>query len=312
MNSSTSPAIKDYDPVCSRGRRDLNDPFFLKGYQLAWRGDDGASLAIYYVQNDQQGSQENLEDETDGSMMMVSNNQHETTLDEDLGYDQPPSYPCGVLGCSLEFPSIAACEEHYENRHIFQCRECHAILPTDRLLDLHLQEAHDNAFFLASVERGTQGYECLVCTDATFPSIQERLAHLMTEHGYPKWFRFVPQARPVDETIKKKKDKWIKNHEQSSKPAAIIVAEESKMDTSQHDEELFQKKHEQRRERQKQKRAKVPCKFFGKGGCWRSEKCMFLHCSNSTDANMDALAEDMATKVKVTVPDNISFGRKRR
>eukprot|EP00545_Synedropsis_sp_CCMP1620_P000839 CAMPEP_0119014540 /NCGR_PEP_ID=MMETSP1176-20130426/9912_1 /TAXON_ID=265551 /ORGANISM="Synedropsis recta cf, Strain CCMP1620" /LENGTH=309 /DNA_ID=CAMNT_0006967731 /DNA_START=77 /DNA_END=1006 /DNA_ORIENTATION=+ len=302
---------QDEDPVCCRARRDLNDPFFLKGYHLAWRGDDGAGVAIYYVQ-DQHGNANAINKTSN-----LTKHPTETTAsgdDDQPHHYQPPCYPCGILGCAQTFTSLAACEGHYEESHMFQCRECHAILPSDHLLDLHLQEAHDNAYFLESVKRGTQGYQCLVC-HLQFPSMQERLTHLMVQHGYPKWFRFIPQAQPVDEEIQKKKDKWIKNHEhhQSSKETENYEDEKDAMNDADTNEELLRlQKHDQRRDRQKQKRAKVPCKFYNQGGCWRGDKCMFLHSNASADVLMEDLTQDLANKVKVTVPDQISFGRKRR
>jgi hypothetical protein len=293
----SSSTIHDEDPVCSRGRRDLNDPFFLKGYQVAWRADDGAGVAIYYVNDDT----------TTGGDITAPEAIKASQNDGDQPKYQPPSYPCGVLSCSMTFPSLVACDEHYEVSHMFQCHDCHAILPSDRLLDLHLQEAHDN-FFLASVERGTHGYACLVCDGAQFPSIQDRLSHLMVTHGYPKWFRFVPQAQPVDEVVEKKKHKWIKNHEQSSKAPMMEEEEKTRIDATRQDAEARQQKHDQRRERQKQKNARIPCRFhLTAGGCWRGDKCMFRH----GESGVDNLTNDLVSKAKVSVPDNISFGRKR-
>ena len=66
-----------------------------------------------------------------------------------------------------------------------------------------------------------------------------------------------------------------------------------------------------RRELQKQKRATIPCRYFGsKEGCWRGEKCMFLH--EKGDEVMKGLVDDMERKAKVSVPENICFGRRRK
>jgi hypothetical protein len=69
-----------------------------------------------------------------------------------------------------------------------------------------------------------------------------------------------------------------------------------------------------RRELQKQKRATIPCRYFSsKEGCWRGESCMFLHETNDEDVDMmDSLANEMQDKAQVTVPEKISFGRRRR
>jgi hypothetical protein len=273
MSRQVSPPAKTAqddarsDPSCSRDRRDVNDSFFHKGYQLVWR--DQGSVAIYY-----------FDDANSTPARALSRQEGETS--------HKPQYPCGVIGCSLVFDSFVDCDAHYEESHIFQCRECHAILPSDRLLDLHLQEAHDS-FFAAAVDRGRAKYACLVCYQE-FGSVQDRLAHLMECHRYPKWFRFIPKALFNEEVVQQKKHKWTKNHSKCKKE-------------NQMEEEPDLEKRK-RRERQKQKRSTIPCKFFAsKGGCWRGDKCVFLHTTS-----MEVLTDQLAT---MTVPDKISFGRKR-
>jgi hypothetical protein len=174
-----------------------------------------------------------------------------------------------------------------KNRIFFQCFECFSILPSEKLLDLHLQEAHDS-FFAAAVERGRAKFACLVC-DEEFDSIQNRKNHLGVIHRYPKWFRFVPKAH--NDVLDKKKHKWIINRSRSNKLGKIDKEPDS-------DKQM-------RRRRQNQKRSKIPCKFYSSaGGCWRGEKCIFLHTTS-----VDELTDQLAT---LTVPERISFGRKRR
>lgn len=255
----------DIDPTCIRVRRDLHDPFFLKGYQLAFEG------TVYYVENNEGG---------------VS-----PTKNQDEEYAEHTNrFPCGV--CSLSFPSLIACEAHYEESHVFQCNECYAILPSDRLLDLHLQEAHDS-YFAAGVERGVQKFSCLVCENE-FGSCQDRLVHLMEIHGYPKWFRFIAKARLENDT--KKKLKWMDQRSKRNSEDDNLMVEETNT------------RKQERRARQKEKRATIPCKFhLSKGGCWRGDKCMFLHSDH-----MDDLSMQLSTKARVSVPENFSFGRRRR
>lgn len=260
------------DPRCSRRRLDINDSFFLKGYELSCKNE--GFLAVWYL------------DSTD--IIECKKKKRDTHRHSDY-------YQCGVTGCTHAFESLSDCDAHYEESHIFQCRECYAILPSDRLLDLHLEEAHDS-FFAASVERGRARYACLVCKEE-FDSDRERHVHLMKYHKYPKWFRFVPRTSATEESDKKK-HKWITNHSKSRKGDTM-------------DDETNTEK-QQRRERQKQKRASIRCKFYdSKGGCWRGSNCMFLHdnTTTTTQAPLDSLADQMAI---LSVPDKISFGRKRR
>ena len=265
------PESDKQDPRCSRNRLDINDPFFLKGYQLSCKNE--GFVAVHYI------------DSSDTVEFKWKKRETRSLF----------QYQCGVAGCTLAFASLSDSDAHYEESHIFQCRECYAILPSDRLLDLHLDEAHDS-FFAAAVERGRARYSCLVCKEK-FDSNQERHVHLMKDHQYPKWFRFVPRTTTTEE-LDKKRHKWMTNHSKSRKSGTM-------------DEEQNKEKH-QRRERQKQKRASIPCKFYSsEGGCWRGSKCMFLHDSSTTTTAtpLDSLADQMAT---LSVPDKISFGRKRR
>ena len=272
----TEPENDKLDPRCSRSRLDVNDSFFLQGYQLSLKNEE--FFAVYRA----------CADST--NVRKFKKKKYETR--------RLPQYQCGVVGCPLAFDSLWDCDAHYEECHIFQCRECYAILPSGRLLDLHLEEAHDS-FFAAAIERGRARYSCLVCNEQ-FRSDHERHVHLMKDHQYPKWFRFVPRTTTTEE-LDLKKHKWITNHSKSKK--------EDSMD----DEPSTCTEKQQRREHQKQKRASIPCKFFSsKGGCWRGSKCMFLHATIATTpaaTTVDSLADQLST---LSVPDTISFGRKRR
>ena len=94
------------------------------------------------------------------------------------------------------------------------------------------------------------------------------------------------------------------------------------------------RKMKNRKERKRLVNATIPCRFYhSKRGCWRGDKCMFLHSNNmhredmATDhinnskkgngINMDIdiiddLSNQIRTKARVSVPDKISFGRRRR
>jgi hypothetical protein len=209
-------------------------------------------------------------------------------------YDQH-QYPCSL--CSSTFSSISLWEIHYEANHIFQCHVCHKIMPCIRLLDFHLEELHDS-FFAAAVERDLMSYQCLVNTcHRQFSSDRERHLHLVHEHDYPKWFRFHSKRNKWDE----KKQKWIENR------AHQHVEKERKMELEL--DSSIEAKKKERRKRQKEKRAGQPCKFYGSnGGCWRGSKCVFLH---STSNGVDGLIEAFSSKAAVSVPDKITFGRRR-
>lgn len=302
-----------------RGGRDIHDPFFLKGYQLSWR--DEGSVVIYCIEEGEGGSTLQPVAETTSDMVNFATTIEDKERcypcnDENNSIAEGKKIFCGFPGCPLFFNSFTECDSHYEESHMFLCDECDCILPSERLLDLHLQEAHDN-FFATALERHQAQFQCLVCSES-FSSKKKRQNHLMERHKYPKWFRFTSNAA-VDGSTWKKKQKWLQRHDPSQ-----IKQVDSEMDTdvctnSIEDNTLTsvspqthkQEHRAKRRERQSQQRATIPCKFFmTKGGCWRGSKCMFLHSSKAT--TVDELSAQLKKKATVTVPDKISFGRRRR
>ncbi|KAL4425996.1 hypothetical protein ABPG75_010012 [Micractinium tetrahymenae] len=72
----------------------------------------------------------------------------------------------------------------------FECAQCHASLPTARLLELHVSELHDS-FFAAQVARRMPVYLCLVegCP-RKFCTVEERKQHLADHHKFPRNFHF--------------------------------------------------------------------------------------------------------------------------
>lgn len=89
------------------------------------------------------------------------------------------------------FTSIQAYEDHYASCHTQVCSECSKILPTPRLLHLHLLEFHDK-FFAAQVDQQDQKmYECFVdgCPKKC-RTPDRRVLHLVYKHNFPMRFDF--------------------------------------------------------------------------------------------------------------------------
>lgn len=53
-------------------------------------------------------------------------------------------FPCNA--CSATFGNLLDYELHYHDSHHFVCAECKKWRPTNRLLEIHVQETHDNFF----------------------------------------------------------------------------------------------------------------------------------------------------------------------
>ncbi|KAJ3178479.1 hypothetical protein HDU87_003553 [Geranomyces variabilis] len=103
-----------------------------------------------------------------------------------------------VVRCTLSpyctslppFCSESDYEEHYANHHIRVCVECSRVMPTARILDLHLMECHDS-YFAAARERYDM-YECFVdgCPSRHRTS-RHRDKHLVRVHRFPEDFYFL-------------------------------------------------------------------------------------------------------------------------
>jgi hypothetical protein len=319
MAMKTEAVADSIDPPCNRKRRRIDDPFFASGDRIAWSGGHG-TVAIFFIE-------EQHDTESDGLM----DDEEDVPAKKPFTKQQPVKrltnrlrYSCVDPTCKLAFRTIHECNEHYQEHHVFCCRECPQVMPNDRLLDMHLQEVHDS-FFAVSLDHGKVHLSCLIedCPQE-FASDDIRHKHLHQTHGYPKWFRFHSrrqsrrQRSPSQDPIHQKKLKWIINHH-SHNP--IIKKCDETMET---DGKTTKKKDplqkQKRRERQKEKRATIPCRFYStKEGCWRGDNCMFLHGDSkgpaATDENRMEVDTDLATtlsKVSIAVPEKISFGHKRR
>mmetsp|Transcript_39203 Transcript_39203/g.117885 ORF Transcript_39203/g.117885 Transcript_39203/m.117885 type:complete len:198 (+) Transcript_39203:708-1301(+) len=190
---------------------------------------------------------------------------------------------------------------------------------------------------MTSFERGKTSLGCLVPScEATFLCDVERQSHLNCVHGYPKWFRFHPRPRRLLESANKemerkrqiwqeKRKKKLSEFEASAHN--MLANSVGQLYQSSKSDSMAEKKRE-RRERQKKSRATIPCKFFSKeSGCWRGNKCMFLHEVHSTTNRVDQLgspdvatetmelvdelADTLQAKVSLSVPNNAGFGRRR-
>lgn len=284
------------DSSCGRKRRAENDSLFSRGNRIAFEH----SGAIFYIEQQQHN------DANDEHAVGMNVNDKKTNGESIIPLR---SYPCCVFGCTQTFQTILECESHFDEQHLFQCGECHQVLSSNHLLELHLQEAHDS-YFAASIEKQQASYACLVesCKES-FSSPDGRLQHLRNEHGYPKWFRFTTLITREEREMLKKKQTWAHNHHKHSLPPTS----QDQDGNMQVDNTTRDAKKAKRREKQKQRRATIPCRYFlSKEGCWRGDSCVFLHEKVKDVEMVDGLVNDMQQKAKVTVPDKISFGRRRR
>jgi len=65
---------------------------------------------------------------------------------EELTQSKCDPFICAVTGCRARFNSIAEFNIHYQSVHSNVCSVCKRVLPTKRLLELHVLETHDSLF----------------------------------------------------------------------------------------------------------------------------------------------------------------------
>lgn len=98
----------------NRRRRREDDEFFHEGNELAHKDVD---VIVYHVTDD-------------------DTNTNTNTKSEESFPSSFPVYSCCAPHCHDTFHSILACDEHYNERHIFECNLCNCVLPNEYLLDL--------------------------------------------------------------------------------------------------------------------------------------------------------------------------------
>ncbi|OJJ68694.1 hypothetical protein ASPBRDRAFT_209910 [Aspergillus brasiliensis CBS 101740] len=102
-----------------------------------------------------------------------------------------------VMHCSLpphretiSFTSYEDYEVHYRQAHVNRCSQCGKNFPTERFLNLHIEENHD-ALVATRRERGEKTYACFVedC-DRVCSTPQKRRLHLIDKHMFHKTYNF--------------------------------------------------------------------------------------------------------------------------
>eukprot|EP00816_Leptocylindrus_hargravesii_P011261 CAMPEP_0196823714 /NCGR_PEP_ID=MMETSP1362-20130617/88589_1 /TAXON_ID=163516 /ORGANISM="Leptocylindrus danicus, Strain CCMP1856" /LENGTH=358 /DNA_ID=CAMNT_0042203683 /DNA_START=11 /DNA_END=1087 /DNA_ORIENTATION=- len=341
-------AANSYPKHAIRKRRAINDPFFQDGNMAVEQEAQNNSDTYFYVEIG-----EGTAEETATTAAPAIDTSYTTPP-----VSSTCTYVCEIRGCVFVSKNWTDYEEHYLNNHVHICSECledmqsrtrqhqqcfaaayaHYTYPSQHLLDIHMEERHCAFFRLKNDKFQESGndatisnrriYSCLVegCGDK-FMNDEERCEHLKEVHGYPRWFRF----HPTKTRFKKKKKIFatrsgVAYATNGSGHGKIEVDQIMTMQNSNYPSESHEKRQQQlkrtiRKQKQKEKRANVPCRFFRtREGCRHGDNCMFLHASKSAserdaedgmDVDVDVLTGEMS-RTKISIPSNLSFGRRRR
>jgi len=135
------------------------------------------------------------------------------------------SFVCHIGGCTSLFENVVDYENHYATVHKNVCKECKKILPSIRLLELHILETHDSIF--KALSKSKKMYECLVeSCKRKFRSDHTRRLHLIDYHQYPKTFRFHSKRK---EPKKSHESKPEKDSATNSEDISVVAMELEKM-----------------------------------------------------------------------------------
>jgi len=167
-------------------------------------------------------------------------------------------------------------------------------------------------------------------------------------HGYPKWFRFHSKANEKqkhhhhhggkssigkNKNMNKNKNKELGKHSDGKTRTCPPMPQKTRT-TEVDDDGRKARRNERRLERNKH----IPCRFHHSNkGCRKGDLCTFLHddpimgantenghdgkrdviddCAAmdmEVDGEIDALTNRMERGVRISVPKNVSFGRRRR
>eukprot|EP00640_Fibrocapsa_japonica_P003683 CAMPEP_0113947856 /NCGR_PEP_ID=MMETSP1339-20121228/67068_1 /TAXON_ID=94617 /ORGANISM="Fibrocapsa japonica" /LENGTH=304 /DNA_ID=CAMNT_0000954633 /DNA_START=109 /DNA_END=1023 /DNA_ORIENTATION=+ /assembly_acc=CAM_ASM_000762 len=205
---------------------------------------------------------------------------------EEIGY-----FICELGGCEVTFTSISQYEAHYRLSHVHVCAACHHVLPSARLLDLHLSERH-SPFLLAQAQKGIPVYECLVdgCP-RKFKHQRARHLHLVDFHKYPRSYDPLGEKKG-QKPGRSKHTKRAHKHgppQISSNSAASEGENRTVVNVTRHKNRGAQKGTRKKIQRYD----KAPCWYFlSPKGCKRGDSCQFSHTNSVVAHSVDAQMED--------------------
>ena len=102
-----------------RPTRREDDEFFYDGNELAYKD---ADVIVYYVVAD--------------TAAPIIPEPAQLLENESVETKSFPIYSCCAPHCREAFDSIFSCDEHYNERHVFECNSCNCVMPNEYLLDL--------------------------------------------------------------------------------------------------------------------------------------------------------------------------------
>jgi len=329
-----------------RQRRRSDDSFFANGDHVAFHS------TFFFTENDKENSNichkiekqsiDNTSEYEQQSLLYTFSccaphcSKVFNSLEEcEAHYIQNHTFEC--QHCGKFFPNDSILDLHLQESHDayflsavqkqkakYQCLVCNASFSTELERARHLQGIH--------------GYP------KWFRFHSNRHVMLNSVKRKMKWWRNKRVEYATTTTTNHLDDDQCENSTTNEKENAVVNAistrriEEEKVPEETNGKE----KKKTRKERKKLNNARIPCRFYNtKAGCWRGDNCMFLHSKqvdvvlqnnepnqysfplmnsdcNTYGSNMDIdeevekLTTQIQSKARISIPDNISFGRRKR
>ena len=223
---------------------------------------------------------------------------------------------CGMGGCERKFSTHWECESHYQSAHRHRCATCNRVLPTARLLELHVIEQHD-LYFRHMAARGDRLiYECLVTGCGTcYVSDVARKRHLVRDHRYPRSFSFHRRPPAIGKQRRRKKatasgsggaggasssggglgsdgsnaggggDGGSGGRQAASCDFEMVESDGGEQKTQSPVPPAERQDKKTKKKKKKKDPATTPCFYFFKTekGCVRGDKCPFRHAASAVE-----------------------------
>ena len=140
----------------------------------------------YEVLSDENSKRHKLPPEEEGAACAAPPSAVACALEPDeTGEGAAATFCCPALACGASFASSGDLDSHYVNYHRYQCAQCQQSFIYDRLLEIHLEEAHDSYFAVMSLKQPSFACFAPGCVVLSRDD-RARAEHMCDDHHFTK------------------------------------------------------------------------------------------------------------------------------